>query len=923
MIRCIAGACLAVLAGLTATAQQFGGFPPSVRWKQIDTDTVRVVFEPSAQGQAQRVAALAHALAANGSPLGQRPGKITIVLHNRTTLANGYVGLGPWRSEFYLVPGSNIFQFGNLPWTDQLAVHEYRHVQQYNQFNRGVSRAAGVLFGEQGRALANALAVPDWFFEGDAVYAETALTPQGRGKTSFFFNEMTSLWRDGRDPDWMKLRNGSLKDQLPNHYPLGYLLVNYGYLKYGQDFWQKVTGDAVRFRGLVYPFQQAVKSYSGISYKTFRAEALQFYRHEISRKRDGQRTRETVTSYLFPQAIGADSLLYLKESYKTVPAFYIRDAAGEHKVALRSISSEDWIAYRNGTVAYTAYGTDPRWQLRDYSDLVLLDLATGREERITHGKKLFSPSFSPDGGTIVCVSINDSLAAELQFLDRKGVVQRSRRAPAGATFIHPQYIDDHTVMVGIRQPTAKISLHRLDLNTMKFEQLLPATFATVGFFHADKDRVYFTSSLNGRDDLYALNYENRSVEQLTNEGTGNYFPSTGGGMLTWSEFTSNGYRIRQRALDSLGGSTIPIGQWGVEQAPFEVAYADSALQVLSPAARSFETSKYRKGTGLLNFHSWRPAYSDPEFTATLYGNNLLNTLSSELYYRYNQNEASHTVGFSTAYGGLFPVLSAGVEHTFERTQKYLAGELTFRQTEARVGYSIPLNFTRGKTYKLLNVGSNLVLNHTAPTGLSKALLDPNTTTYFHHFISWSQVRPRARQHIYPRLGYAVAGAYRHRGEESQYQGNGSMSVYLPSPFPTHSLVLQAAFQEIDTARVRFFSNRFANARGYADYYNPRMWKVSANYHLPLLYPDKGIANIVYFMRVRGNLYYDDSRLFGNSKRTSVSLRSTGGELFFDTKWWNSLPVTFGVRYSYLLDADRVGASSPHLFEFVLPVTLIQ
>ncbi|RYD92517.1 MAG: hypothetical protein EOP50_12600, partial [Sphingobacteriales bacterium] len=91
------------------------------------------------------------------------------MLHPNTTLANGYVGLAPFRSELYLVPGSNIFEFGNLPWSDQLAIHEYRHVQQYNQFNRGLSHLAGVVLGQEARALANAAAVPDWFFEGDAV----------------------------------------------------------------------------------------------------------------------------------------------------------------------------------------------------------------------------------------------------------------------------------------------------------------------------------------------------------------------------------------------------------------------------------------------------------------------------------------------------------------------------------------------------------------------------------------------------------------------------------------------------------------------------------------------------------------------------------------------------------------------------------
>src|ERR1700712_1876733 len=130
-------------------SQQFGGFPPSVKWKQINTDTARIIFQQGAAWQAQRIATLVHKAAAD-TPFYMGPGfhKINIVLHNQTTLANGYVGLAPFRSEYYLVPSSDVFEFGNLPWYENLAVHEYRHVQQYNNFNNGLSKGFYYVFGE-------------------------------------------------------------------------------------------------------------------------------------------------------------------------------------------------------------------------------------------------------------------------------------------------------------------------------------------------------------------------------------------------------------------------------------------------------------------------------------------------------------------------------------------------------------------------------------------------------------------------------------------------------------------------------------------------------------------------------------------------------------------------------------------------------
>ena len=94
---------------------------------------------------------------------------------------------------------------------DQLAIHEFRHVQQYNNFNVGLSHLFHILFGQEGQALANGAVVPNWFFEGDAVFNETNVSKQGRGRLPYFFNGYRSLWLANKNYSWMKLRNGSLQ----------------------------------------------------------------------------------------------------------------------------------------------------------------------------------------------------------------------------------------------------------------------------------------------------------------------------------------------------------------------------------------------------------------------------------------------------------------------------------------------------------------------------------------------------------------------------------------------------------------------------------------------------------------------------------------------------------------------------------------
>ena len=244
-----------------AFSQHFGGNPPSVKWNQINNAAARIIFPKGLDSVARQVAGIVQQLnTTTQQSIGSKSQKIDILLHNQTTLSNAYVALGPYRSEFYLMPPQNSFTLGSLPWPEQLAIHEFRHVQQNNNFNVGLSKVVRIIFGEEGQALANSLVIPDWFYEGDAVYNETNVSKQGRGRLPFFFNDYRSLWVAKKDYSWMKLRNGSYKDFTPDHYRLGYMLAAYGREKYGDDFWKKVTRDAATYKGLFYPFQKAVKN---------------------------------------------------------------------------------------------------------------------------------------------------------------------------------------------------------------------------------------------------------------------------------------------------------------------------------------------------------------------------------------------------------------------------------------------------------------------------------------------------------------------------------------------------------------------------------------------------------------------------------------------------------------------------------------
>lgn len=921
---------LIFFASAPSYAQQFGAFPPSTKWYQINSDTARIIFPLPVDSQAQDIAGIIHKIISQRpNSLGNTVRKINIILHTNTTLANGYVALGPFRSEYYLIPGSDIFEFGANPWYKELATHEFRHVLQFSNFNRGLSKVGSILFGEEGQALFNALVIPDWFWEGDAVYAETSLTTQGRGRTPYFFNGYKSLWREGRNYSWQKLRSGSLKDYVPDHYHLGYLLVNYGYLKYGSDFWKKVTQDAVSYKGLIYPFQKAIKKYSGADYKTFRQQAMNYYSGEVKKDKTTGVERQTVTNYYFPRYIGNDSLLYLKKSYKTLPAFYLKDKTGEHKLRLMNISTEDWFSYRNGVIAYTAYQTNPRWALIDYSTIYLYNIHTGKQTKITNKGKYFTPDISPSGKRIVAVAFDTAVKTTLQLMDNSGRILKTIQPTNHAQFVHPGFIDENAIVVTERLPDATMQMSRIDLSNGKKEILIPSTSALIGYPYPHDGYIYFVSSVAGMDDIYSLRLSDKKIFQNASGLTGKYYPSVYRDSLLWSAFTSNGLRIQSKQLERSAKELDP-DLWKEVALPYPVANSETIFNAINNLTRHFPQSRYKQGAHLFDFHSWRPDYTDPEFTLSLFSDNMLNTFSSEIYYRYNQNETSHAFGFNSSYGGWFPVINAGLEYNMGRSVVTTTHQYDLNSVEGKIGFNIPLDFTSGKMYRFLNIGSNFVYSHTSSTRQSKDFYNRNVQ-YLHHFVRWAHYLPQTVQDIYPKFGYTLSADVRNIINEEGWSFNqksqwlGGAQLFLPS-IKNHSIVLSATYQRVDTMSV-VFSNRFSMSRGYNDYYFKKMWRLSGNYHFPIAYPDFGFANIVFIQRIRGNVFYDYSRVdtsYFSQAHMNVSLRSTGGEIYFDTKLWNELPVTFGIRGSYLLNDglssnDRKGNV---WFELILPASLI-
>ena len=924
-----------LLSTISADSQQFGGNPSSIKWNQINTDTARIIFPAGLESAGERVAAIIHDLQRNHTAtIGNRLRKLNIVLQNQTTISNAYVGLGPYRSEFYLFAPQNSFSLGALSWVDNLSIHEYRHAEQYSNFNIGLSKVASVIFGQQGQALANAAAVPNWFFEGDAVFNETSLSTQGRGRLPNFFNAYKSLNLQAKKYSFMKLRNGSLRDYVPGHYELGYLLVAYGREKYGADFWKKVSQDAAAYKPLFYPWQGAVKKYAGISYKDFVSNALAFYNNQWNQEKTETFVyltpveKNNVTDYKYPYLSADGWLIVLKRSYRHIPAFYkIFSDGTEKKIGVRDIANDDYFSFNNDKIVYNSYKADKRWGYREYSDIKIMDAATGATKKITSKERYFSPDISYSGEKIIAVEMRTNQMSNLIIVDLKGETLFRSKASRGIVYTYPKFsANDSFVYSPIRNEDGKMSLLKIDLSTGKETKLIPFLNRVIGFPTVQGDTVFFSSSYKGSDEIWAFIESKHQTYRVAAGSTGFYqavYDNNKKRLIT-SEFTANGYRLASINSDSL--RWLPIDNLENSLPDLYVAKAleqEDSSTLENIAVRNFPVSKYSKAFNLLNFHSLQPTYSDPEIAVTLLGETVLNTLHTELSYTYNRNESSHRAGLTAIYGGWYIQPLAGINQTWNRNVFYNADTTFFyNEFNANAGLRLPLNFSSGKQYRNLTLSGTINNQQVKWSGIGKNLLRNQSFNFWQGQLQYSGQIQKAAQQIYPRWSQTLLVRYRsilNKFTANQLLASGY--IYLPGFHINHNIVLSVAYQQRDTMRQYLFSNSFPFSRGYPGIDFPRMWRFGSNYHFPLLYPDWGFGNIVYFKRIRANAFFDYTQIESLATQNKFHFKTTGAELFFDTKWWNQQDVSFGIRYSRLLDYKKLGLKQPNQWEIILPVGL--
>ena len=482
---------LVILHSLFTGAQfyEYGQDPASIKWKSISSVHFKVIFPAGFEKEASRMLILLDShYDENSAQLDHYPGKIPVVLHTSSAISNGFVVWAPRRVEMFMYPDVKGY---SQDWSDQLALHEFRHVVQVDKLNQGITKVLTILLGQQGIGPAVGM-VPFWFLEGDAVYAETSLSQSGRGRLpSFEMGIKAQLLTDKRPYTFSKSYLGSYRDFVPNYYQYGYQMITYGRYNYGNDIWTGALNYVGRNPYLFDPLffylhHKTGKGKAGLYRNTM--SFLESHWDSTASNRSihlpasfNERRTRTYTSWNEPHLLPDLSVIAVKSGLDNIQTFVRLDSTGgEKKLFTPGRLNSGNISVSHNHIVWDESVPGLRWDNRSYSVIRQYDYETGKVSTLSRRSRFSAPSFSTTGDTIVAVETtmeNDFRLVFISSLD--GSIFTRIPSPRNIQLQDPAWIS-HTgsvVAIGVDRNGKTLLEYNLERGTWK--NLLPASFVNI------------------------------------------------------------------------------------------------------------------------------------------------------------------------------------------------------------------------------------------------------------------------------------------------------------------------------------------------------------------------------------------------------------------------------------------------------------
>lgn len=859
-------------------------------WKSIDSEHYEVIFPETLEAQGIYVSSVLEYL----YPLQQdtiqppRTWHFPVILNPDQMNPNGFVSILPRRSVYYTIPISSM----TGDWLTTLAIHEGRHMFQFDAMNRNTVRALSFFIGEY----AFATIMPTWWMEGDAVMAETTMTEGGRGRNPSFTAPFKALMLEDKHFGYNKMMLGSFRNTIPDPYTFGYLMQSYIRSEYDEN------APETMFRQYSYapipvlaPFlavQKATGKSPGAIYREMSAVYGDFWKKQIASlditpvrvlsagKKNGY------TDYAYPCVLADGSVAASR--YDDDRGYEIVHVRDEQETVLARAHALNSLGSGGPYLIWDELESDVKFD-SSRTRIALLDLGTGKKRLLAASSRYISPTLSPDGSVAAMLEWNENMTGNFILMSvADGSVMKKILLPPDEYWDDFSFSPDGTsllfVSTGVFSPAGDQgkSIARMHLESERVEILLDARFENVRSPVQSGSTILFVSNYSGIDTVYALDADG-SEWQVIRRPLGAYFPkmSVGTDDLLFVDYAdSSGTEISVASAPR--ESWVPIDEVTVIREEFYSAAAEAEigkgkalpsrvpLTDATPKKYSFSLSGNR-------IDSWGilpGGESGVGVMAFMDIDNIASNANQEVSLDYDYVNSSVGASYTYLYRGFYPdfLIQAG------NTIRDIDGD-PYNETEGSVALEFPfgggadgalrwsMTFGGAAGGRIRRGEAQLPLQAYAVAGIS------NYDSVFgvQAVYEFTPLTPAIQDHRFGTVTASFSGPFR---------------------FDGFSFALDYEKRGEDDAASSSY------ARGYLEFPGLETVKGSAEYTVPIFYPDFPIGALMYFDMISVNLFYD--RLYALD--STVLQSSVGGELLFHFYPLQlSVRVDAGLRYSWQIE----------------------
>ena len=914
---------------LNAQFFEYGQDPQSIKWSQIKTDHFKLIFPTDFSPNGNKLANMLEKNILVNYDSFKQPFRIPVIIHNQTVNSNAFVGLAPRRMEFFSYPDPDLY---GMDWLTELTLHEFQHAAQINKLNNSTTRILSYLSGEQGVGLVAAM-LPFWFLEGDAVNTETMYSNAGRGRLpSFEMGIKTHLLTSKRPYSYEKSYLGSYRDFVPDYYEYGFQMTSFGRKTYGENYWPDAIDYIAKYPFLVAPLYFYSKSRTGKGVKGLYFNTMEYLNQHWSKTLTDRTTEDiqalnsrknkTYTSYTQPKFLNDSTIICLKTGLNIIPAFVRVDTNGnEKKIFTPGVLNSGKISIKNSKIIWDEVYFDPRWRNRSYSNLKVYDLNSRKVQKITKRNRFSMPEFSPTGDTVAAIESTPEYKFFLVLLSSSDNKIISRiPSPDNASLQDPVWIDgsNNIAVIAVNNKGKRILSY--NLNNQNWSEIFNSAYFNISKLRSTGHFLYFSAGFDGIDNIYSYDLRDNTLSKLTLSKFGAFYPdiSNDNSKLVYSDYSKSGYDLKIKNIQPETTESFIIPDTITEQSFYSVSKHNKIPGFEYVGNDSlYKSVRYHKIANLFKIHSWSPFYFDynnPEIDdpmvspgITLLSQNHLGTAISTLAYEHGKS--SDFIHLNYTFKGFYPVFE--ISSVYGKRPIYYQPDTLNHLKESIFNFSLltylPLNFSTGRSKT--GIQPSLKLTHNSSLFLSRRhdVIFAEPGFYFYTYR-----RPSIRD-LQPRIGFTLNLKNIFAPFEDNYSSNKSiqMTGYFPG-LKTHGIKLRLEHQSQPSDQY-IFGNLINPPRGYSDIPTAlRLTKYTAEYVLPLFYPDLNIGPILYIKRIRATLFNDYmigyKLYYPDFPLIEKTFFSQGFDLYADYHVFRFIfEFSTGVRLSYLPNEKKINS----------------